>query len=839
MIFSIFRKESFISLAIFISALAVSSFIIVHGGSNAFAQQSSGLVSRWNGDAASGTTAKDISGGNNGTLAGGVSVVSGQSGKAFQFDGSSGRISMGNPGNLNFGTGPFSLEARFMWDGGGPNVNNIIRKSNYGPGIGSGYWMRIAKYNKTIEFSVGATVQSEGQTLITSPITSGVWHQVIATRDSSDTVKLYVDGQSTGAVVRQASQAQSTSGSAFALGFWPDQNSEFFSGLIQEAAVYNRALDAGEVKAAYAAVAQKSEIVFPIPELGGCASKDACRAYCDKPENSRACLAFVKAHNILSPEEIAKWEKFIDVATNGGPGGCKNEKECVTYCQDSVHIVECTDFVEKYNLVSPEELAQMRKIASAVKGGAKLPGVCHSKAECVAYCQDPNNSKECADFLEKAQIVSHEDAEFIRKSQGKSPGDCARGAATPEDGKKACTTFCAKSENQKVCMDFAVQVGLISADDAKELGGGGSLEDFNACLPHIDPKLLKCFDVLGKDVFDKLKAGQVPEDLKDMKDMIVKMKDVRACVNRGVDESFGAMPPDGFACLEKELGPNPLEQIKSGRISCKDFSGVEERIKACMMDKQSGQLDACLNLSCSEVAQCVKKLSGGRPGQEEDQSHMDPAITAKMDQIKTKIKSCAVEQIRGCLAQGCGEMMACMNKLQAQSGGSREEGKNDLDPNLQQEMKAKMTACSQPKGGAQGGSGGGTSSGGAGGCGEQGGVWNGKQCIFSQKGTGTMDAAQCIGHGGVWNGTQCDFSQKGINPDAAAACTKQGGNWDGTKCIPPPLPGQNPSSGQNTQPSSQIPQDQCSSFASVPNCSYVGSPDSQNYKYCKQCFPDK
>ena len=33
--------------------------------------------------------------------------------------------------------------------------------------------------------------------------------------------------------------------------------------------------------------------------------------------------------------------------------------------------------------------------------------------------------------------------------------------------------------------------------------------------------------------------------------------------------------------------------------------------------------------------------------------------------------------------------------------------------------------------------------------------------------------------------------------------------------------------------------DQCSVFASVPQCSYVGSPDSDYYKMCAQCFPDK
>jgi hypothetical protein len=180
-----------------------------------------------------------------------VTLVSGKVGNAFKFDGSGGGVKMGNPASLNFGTAPFSLEAWVNWDGKGSSINNIFRKSNYGSDPGSGYWVRIGRDNKTIEFSVGSTSGPVGQSLITAPITPGVWHHVVATRDSSDAIKLYVDGISVGSVVRQATKAQSTSESQFALGLWTDQNSEYFSGLIDEASAYNRALDASEVQAIF------------------------------------------------------------------------------------------------------------------------------------------------------------------------------------------------------------------------------------------------------------------------------------------------------------------------------------------------------------------------------------------------------------------------------------------------------------------------------------------------------------------------------------------------------------------------------------------------------------
>ncbi|MDP3770101.1 MAG: LamG domain-containing protein [Candidatus Sungbacteria bacterium] len=221
-------------------------------GTQSCVQAPSGLVSRWSADMVSGTGVADMSNGNNGTIVGGVTIVPIDAGSAFKFDGSSGHISMGNPGSLNFGTGPFSLEGRFHWDGSGNSgALNIIRKSNYPvTGPGAGYWLRIGKESKIIEFSVGATTGPEGQSIITGPISSGAWHHVVATRDGSGVVTLYVDGKSEGVILRQATNADSTSEAPFTLGAWNDRFgiTELFPGTIDEISVYNRALSASEVQ---------------------------------------------------------------------------------------------------------------------------------------------------------------------------------------------------------------------------------------------------------------------------------------------------------------------------------------------------------------------------------------------------------------------------------------------------------------------------------------------------------------------------------------------------------------------------------------------------------------
>ena len=147
-----FHKNIFISFAILGFSLLVSSYIVFITGEEVFAQKSAetrrvppqfDFVSQWNGGEVSGRTAHDSGGGNNGTLLNGVTVASGRFGRAFKLKAGS-YIKMGNPDSLNFGTGPFSLNAWFKFDGGGSSINNIIRKSNYpAKGPGAGYWLRI------------------------------------------------------------------------------------------------------------------------------------------------------------------------------------------------------------------------------------------------------------------------------------------------------------------------------------------------------------------------------------------------------------------------------------------------------------------------------------------------------------------------------------------------------------------------------------------------------------------------------------------------------------------------------------------------------------------------
>lgn len=908
------KSACFISILIAGIGFAVSHAFIIRAAQDSNSSEkktSAGLISRWDGDATSGTAALDAKGGNNGAMLGGVTIVPGKVGSAFRFDGSSGRIKIeGRRPNRNFNfstAGPFSLEASFRWNGGS-SVNNIIRKSNYPVnGPGAGYWLRIG--NQTLEFYVGETTGINGRArgIVTTQISPDTWYHAVATRDRSGNLRLYVNGELRGTV--SAPNADTSSDAPFVIGAWDDRFgvTEYFSGIIDAVSIYTRALGQPEVKSAYL----ESGLLYPIPELGNCQNKEECANYCDKSDDLavvKACVAFAEKYDLISKEDLTIIKKLLDLGYTSGPGKCRDQKQCEAYCEDTAHMDECLDFAERLGLLPPDELIEARKVADALRAGAKLPGGCKDKAACEIYCEDlghlaecidfaekagfltgndleiakkmvkagvtktPGNCKgtvqceaycatpshlgecadfgekigimskeeadaarkiaksgvvkfpgdcknkeacdaycgedahfdECIDFALKAGMIKEEDAEFVRKTHGKTPGDCAKGARSPEEGKKACSAYCRKSENQQICMDFAVQIGLITDEDAKELGTGGSMEDFNACLQYIDPETLKCFDALDKDIFAKMKVGELPDDPSDLKKMLKEMKAVKACVNKKTDEAFANMPSEGLVCLEKEFGTNPIEKIKSGKISCREFAGTQERIQACFTEKLQAQIDTCLNMACADMPACLKKFDNSKKGG--DSSQMDPAIKKK---IEDRINICIADQITECLAKDCNEVTACIDKLQGEGNSSEKSGSN-LDPDITAKITAKITGCmTQKKGGGGSPSDGGFTPPSGGGQGPQGRVCS------------------------VLTPRVCPPGQSTRQYKDAQGCDTQ------TECFPNATSGGTIPTPGGTSYEIPITPEICANFTSVPACSYVGQPDSQNYQLCKKCYPDR
>ena len=144
-------------------------------------------------------------------------------------------------------------------------------------------------------------------------------------------------------------------------------------------------------------------IQYPIPELGNCKSKTDCKVFCDDSKNLDACLFFAKQRNLMSSEELANVKKFKE---NGmvGPGGCKGQVACDQYCGDSIHMEECVTFAQKNGMMSDQQLLESEKVLTAIKNGIKPPA-CSGPKQCDTYCGNPEHMEECMTFTVAAGLV--------------------------------------------------------------------------------------------------------------------------------------------------------------------------------------------------------------------------------------------------------------------------------------------------------------------------------------------------------------------------------------------------------------------------------------------------
>ncbi|MDO8558883.1 MAG: hypothetical protein Q7R84_00980 [bacterium] len=209
-------------------------------------------------------------------------------------------------------------------------------------------------------------------------------------------------------------------------------------------------------------------IQYPVQELGNCENKDACKFYCDDSKNLRACVDFAEENNLMSEEEVEMANNFIKAGGNG-PGGCGTKDSCEKYCDNMDHLDECVSFAEENNLMPPQELAEAKKVQKAIARGVKAPA-CGSKKACDTYCEESNHMEECIIFAKEAGFLEGkelEDAEkmLVAVKRGVKPPPCR--------GKDACDEYCSAPDNMEVCMNFAMEAGMMSdqekADSQKML----------------------------------------------------------------------------------------------------------------------------------------------------------------------------------------------------------------------------------------------------------------------------------------------------------------------------------------------------------------------------------
>jgi Concanavalin A-like lectin/glucanases superfamily/Camelysin metallo-endopeptidase len=201
----------------------------------------SDLVSYWRLGETSGTSAKDAMSSNNGTYTGGVTLgqtgaLTGDTDKAASFDGTDDRVEVPDAANLDLGDGPFTLE---LWM---KRSAFNLRASLISKGFGTYHLMVV--HGDVIEFGKKDVT---GIVTSTVAITDTSWHHVVVTRNGTANTKLYIDGVDRTGGVTPTTLANNSDPMLIGHG------EASFPGSIDEVAIYDTVLSAGEVKSHYEA----------------------------------------------------------------------------------------------------------------------------------------------------------------------------------------------------------------------------------------------------------------------------------------------------------------------------------------------------------------------------------------------------------------------------------------------------------------------------------------------------------------------------------------------------------------------------------------------------------
>lgn len=231
-------------------------------------------------------------------------------------------------------------------------------------------------------------------------------------------------------------------------------------------------------------------IQFPISELGNCGSMEECKTYCDNSANAQVCADWAVSKGLAQPAPKNEYqEKSREIIEQReGPGGCKSQTECNTFCSQSEHSEECFNFAKEHNLMPSKEIRRIEKEMSGKIG----PGGCRSRQECDSFCRNPDNNKICLNFAVQEGKITQEEADFMsertkmmRPPSGPGdkfnrPGrpmppqidkDKAKQLLADKGGPGGCKTmeecgdFCDKPENGEICLNFAVENGLMPAQE--------------------------------------------------------------------------------------------------------------------------------------------------------------------------------------------------------------------------------------------------------------------------------------------------------------------------------------------------------------------------------------
>lgn len=185
-----------------------------------------------------------------------------------------------------------------------------------------------------------------------------------------------------------------------------------------------------------------------------------------------------------------------------GPGGCRSEEECDAFCRNPDNAQVCMNFAVKEGRISQEEADFMAKRMRMHREGpygppggppggpphgppgpggpggppsgpqideekameliATIggPGGCSTMQECDVFCSTPGNDEVCINYAIEHGLMPEDEIERVKEMMNmEGPGGC-RG--------RECEAYCSDPAHQEECFEFAVEQGFIDPDEAEE-----------------------------------------------------------------------------------------------------------------------------------------------------------------------------------------------------------------------------------------------------------------------------------------------------------------------------------------------------------------------------------
>jgi hypothetical protein len=210
----------------------------------------SGPVSFWRLGESSGTSAADVKGANAGTYVntptlGKTGALAGDADTATGVNGTGSYVSVPYSASLN--PAQFTVEAWAQWDGT-RTANWRTVAGTWNDGNTGGYWLGVSTQDKWYVSTQGSSAAySEIQG--TAP-TAGQWVHLATTYDGSY-LRLYVNGTEVGNVQSPSYVAQGVVPLGIGTSVYNSGPGDRFGGVVDDVAVYNRALSAPEVQLHY------------------------------------------------------------------------------------------------------------------------------------------------------------------------------------------------------------------------------------------------------------------------------------------------------------------------------------------------------------------------------------------------------------------------------------------------------------------------------------------------------------------------------------------------------------------------------------------------------------